>query len=126
MRWFGKVEPRPPGSRRVSSAQTATTEQRHQAFRTHVEPEIEVLLRVARTLTGSSADSEDLVQDTLIRAYRAIEGFDGAHPRAWLLTILRHTHLNSHRRQWPDLARETYPRGLSAEADSLPLCPQCG
>ena len=78
MRWFGKVEPRPPGSRGVSSAQTAPTEQRHQAHRTHVEPEIEVLLRVARTLPGSSADSEDLVQDTLIRAYRAIEGFDGA------------------------------------------------
>lgn len=106
MRWFGKVEPLPQGSLGVSSAGTATTEQRRHAFRTYVEPEIEVLLRVARTLTGSSADSEDLVQDTLIRAYRAIEGFDGAHPRAWLLTILRHTNLNSQRRQRPDLARE--------------------
>jgi len=67
-----------------------------------VEPEIEVLLRVAQTLTGSWADSEDLVQDTLVRAYRAIGTFDGAHPRAWLLTILSRTHLNSHRRQRPD------------------------
>ena len=32
-----------------------------------------------------------------------------------MLTILRHTHLNSHRRQRPDLARETYPRALSPE-----------
>ena len=61
-----------------------------------------MLLRVAQTLTGSWADSEDLVQDTLVRAYRAIGTFDGAHPRAWLLTILRRTHLNSHRRQRPD------------------------
>ncbi|MEO7259833.1 MAG: sigma factor, partial [Jatrophihabitantaceae bacterium] len=71
MTWFGKVRPRPPGSSGVSSATTDSTGQRQHAFRTYVEPEIEVLLRVARTLTGSWADSEDLVQDTLIRAYRA-------------------------------------------------------
>ena len=71
------------------------------AFATFVEPEIEVLLRVAHTLTGSWADAEDVVQDTLVRAYRAIDVFDGRHPRAWLLTILRRTHLNSLRRTRP-------------------------
>ncbi len=76
---------------------------RARAFRTHVEPEIEVLLRVARTLTSSWADAEDLVQETLIRAFRALDRFDGAHPRAWLLTILRHTNLNLNRRTRPDL-----------------------
>jgi RNA polymerase sigma-70 factor (ECF subfamily) len=73
------------------------------AFAEYVEPEIPVLLRVARTLTSSSADAEDLVQETLIRAYRALDRFDGAHPRAWLLTILRHTSSNLHRRMRPDL-----------------------
>lgn len=63
-------------------------------FDEYVVPEIPVLYRVALSLTGQPADAEDLVQDTLIRAYRAIDRFDGAHPRAWLLTILRHTHLN--------------------------------
>lgn len=89
----------------------ATSEQgeRAQAFAHYVESEIEVLLRVARTLTGSWADAEDLVQDTLVRAYRGIGGFDGAHPRAWLLTILRNANVNSHRRQRPDL--------LDADAD---------
>ncbi len=43
------------------------------------EPEIEVLLR-ARILTGSWAEAEDLVQDTLMRAHRGIDRFDGAHP----------------------------------------------
>lgn len=79
------------------------TARRQHAFRVYVEPEIEVLLRVARTLTGSWADAEDVVQDTLIRAYNAIERFDGQHPRAWLLTILRRAHLNSLRRQRPEL-----------------------
>lgn len=64
------------------------------AFDRYVTPEIPVLYRVARSLTHQPSDAEDLVQDTLIRAFRAIDRFDGAHPRAWLLTILRHTHLN--------------------------------
>jgi len=102
----GKGERRSAGFPGVNSAPTESTAERQHAFRVYVEPEIEVLLRVARTLTGSWADSEDLVQDTLVRAYRGIGRFDGAHPRAWLLTILRHTHLNSHRRQRPDLADE--------------------
>ena len=77
------------------------------AFETHVLPEIEVLLRVARSLTRNDADAEDLVQDTLLRAYRAIDRFDGRHPRAWLLTILRNTHINRNRRRRPELLRDT-------------------
>ncbi|MGE3448628.1 MAG: RNA polymerase sigma factor [Microbacteriaceae bacterium] len=57
-------------------------------------PEIEVLARVALSLTRNHADAEDLVQETLVRAYKAIDRFDGRHPRAWLLTILRNTNLN--------------------------------
>jgi len=69
-------------------------------------PEISVLLRVATSLTGQPADAEDLVQDTLIRAYRAVDRFDGEHPRAWLLTILRNTHVNRARRRLPVPFRE--------------------
>ncbi|MBA3310933.1 MAG: sigma-70 family RNA polymerase sigma factor [Nocardioidaceae bacterium] len=77
--------------------------QRARAFKTHVEPQLEVLFRVALTITGSPADAEDLTQETLIRAFRAIHTFDGRHPRAWLLTILRNTNANLHRRRRPDL-----------------------
>lgn len=72
------------------------------AFREQVEPEIEVMLRVALSLTRNRADAEDLVQESLLRAYRALDRFDGRHPRAWLLTIVRHTHLNMQRRKRPD------------------------
>lgn len=68
-----------------------------------VLPEVEVLLRVARTMVTQPADAEDLVQDTLLRAWRSLDTFDGDHPRAWLLTILRNAHLNRHRRQRPVL-----------------------
>lgn len=74
---------------------------RDEAFASYVVPEIEVLYRVAITLTRNPTDAEDLVQDTLLRAYRAIERFDGAYPRAWLLTILRNTHINRARKRPP-------------------------
>ena len=85
----------------------------HAAFERHVLPEIDLLLRVARSLTGDLAEAEDLVQDTLLRAYRSIEVFDGRHPRAWLLTILRNTHVNRNRRRRPVLGRD-------GDASSLP------
>jgi RNA polymerase sigma-70 factor, ECF subfamily len=44
------------------------------AFERYVLPEIEVLLRVAHSLTRNHAEAEDLVQDTLLRAYRGIGG----------------------------------------------------
>jgi len=75
---------------------------RSRAFREYVEPEIDVMLRVAHGLTGNRADAQDLVQEPLVRAFRAVESFDGRHPRAWLLTIVRHTHLNMNRRTRPD------------------------
>ncbi|WP_326595144.1 sigma-70 family RNA polymerase sigma factor [Streptomyces sp. NBC_01803] len=76
---------------------------RRRAFAEHVVPEVEVLLRVALSLTAQPADAEDLVQDTLLRAYRAVHRFDGRHPRAWLLTIMRNAEANRHRRRRPQL-----------------------
>lgn len=78
----------------------------HEAFTRYVLPEIDVLLRVALSRTHNAADAEDLVQDTLLRAYRAIGRFDGDHPRAWLLTILRNAQVNRVRRRRPSLLRD--------------------
>ena len=78
----GKKTGDPAGSSHVKSSVVDETAARKDAFGRYVEPEITMMLRVAQTLTGSWADAEDLVQDTMIRAYRAIDRFDGAHPRA--------------------------------------------
>jgi RNA polymerase sigma-70 factor (ECF subfamily) len=89
------------GFRRVT--RTGTDQE---AFERYVLPEIEVLLRVARTMTRNQAEAEDLVQDTLLRAFRAIGRFDGRYPRAWLLTILRNTHINRNRKRRPVLLHD--------------------
>lgn len=85
---------------------TLRAQAQHDAFDRWVVPEIPVLYRVALSLTGQMADAEDLVQETLVRAFRAADRFDGAHPRAWLLTILRRAHLNRVRVRQPVLLRD--------------------
>lgn len=98
---------------------------RRHRYSTCVLPEIDVLLRVAMSMTPQRADAEDLVQDTLLRAWRSIDTFDGSHPRAWLLTILRNAEINRHRRQRPvllddpDRAAETDTSGSEASAEDL-------
>lgn len=95
----------------VESDRKARTSVGSEGFRRYVVPELPVLLRVARRITGDPTDAEDLVQETLVRAYRAVDRFDGRHPRAWLLTILRNT--------WRNMNRRARPRLLDAEEDIL-------
>jgi RNA polymerase sigma-70 factor (ECF subfamily) len=108
----------------VTGAPKSTEQERARAFRDYVEPEIEVMLRVARSLTGNPTDAEDLVQESLLRAFRGLDGFDGRHPRAWLLTIVRRTNINMHRRRRPDpvddwdLVRDARPAFGAAETPS--------
>ena len=85
------------------NAVTEVDADRRARYHLQVLPEVEVLFRVALSLTRHSADAEDLVQDTLLRAWRSIDTFDGQHPRAWLLTILRNANMSRHRRQRPVL-----------------------
>jgi RNA polymerase sigma-70 factor (ECF subfamily) len=93
-----------------------------QIFNRLVLPEVDVMWRVAMSLTRNRADAEDLVQESLLRAYKAIEGFDGRYPRAWLLTILRNTERNRHRRRRPELLSDpdmVEDRGPRTEADEV-------
>ena len=78
-------------------------------FDAFIDPHLAVLLPVAGLLCPH--DAEDLVQDTLIRAFNGLGTFDGAHPRAWLLTIMRNANINRHRRQPP---ASTEPVGACA------------
>ncbi len=61
-----------------------------------------VVYSVALRLSRRPADAEDLAADALLRAYRALCGYDAARirelrVRPWLLTILRNTARNAAR-----------------------------
>ncbi len=52
-------------------------------------PHLAALLRVARRLTFDPASAEDLVQETMLLAWRGFHGFQpGTNARAWLFRIL--------------------------------------
>ena len=53
----------------------------------------------AMSLTRNSALADDMVQDTLVKAWTKIDKFEpGTNMRAWLFTILRNTYYSHHRK----------------------------
>ena len=62
-----------------------------QRFSQLVQPRLDEGYRLARWLTGSATDAEDVLQEACLRAYRGIETFAEGSARAWFLTIVRNT-----------------------------------
>ncbi|QBI21081.1 RNA polymerase sigma factor [Egibacter rhizosphaerae] len=50
--------------------------------------------------------AEDLMQETFVRATRAMGGYRGGSPRAWLFAIARTTFLDATRRDTPEPVEE--------------------
>jgi RNA polymerase sigma factor (sigma-70 family) len=64
------------------------------------------LRRYARSLTRDETQAEDLVQDTLVRAYERHGSFrSGGNLRGWLLSILHNTFIDSRRRHTAEARR---------------------
>lgn len=69
------------------------------SFATELEGQLPQLRKRASTLCRSRADGEDLVQETVLRALAHEQDFElGTNLRAWLMRILYHSFVSSHRR----------------------------
>ena len=84
------------------------------AFEAEALASIDSLYRTALRLTRMPADAEDLVQETMLKAFRAEDTFKpGTNLRAWLFTILHNTARNRLRdrvRDHVDIDSETVER----------------
>lgn len=60
-------------------------------FEQSVMPHLNAAYNLARWLTRSDCDAEDLVQEAYLRAFRAFATFQGQDARAWLLAVVRNT-----------------------------------
>lgn len=60
-------------------------------FQQIVVPHLADALALARWLTGSAHDAEDVVQEAAIRAFSAMETYEGRNARAWVLSVVRNT-----------------------------------
>ena len=80
---------------------TKMPEGRIQEFLETAERRRPQLLRMARRLTNSNEDAEDIVQEALMKAYKALEKFRGeSQMSSWLGAIVQntaHEHLRSRR-----------------------------
>lgn len=73
---------------------------RRERFEREMLVHLDVLYRVALRLTGSPADADDLVQESVLKAYRGFDTFTpGTNAKGWLLTILRNAFINEYRRR---------------------------
>jgi len=69
-------------------------------FRREVVPLRESLYRHALHMSRNHADAEDLVQDTLVKAYAGFHSFhQGTNINGWLYRILKNTYINVYRRK---------------------------
>jgi RNA polymerase sigma-70 factor, ECF subfamily len=77
-----------------------TDEEKRASFEREALVHLDSLYRVALRLTRNPAEADDLVQETMLKAYRAWDQFErGTNAKGWLLTILRHAFINEYRRR---------------------------
>jgi len=75
----------------------------HRRFENQVIPHTTFLLRGAQALTKQRADAEELLQDTMLKAYLSLGTFrEGSNMKAWLYRIMLNT--------WVDKYRQTQRR----------------
>jgi len=111
------------------------TPDRRAAFEQDVVPFMSQLYPAALRMTKNASDAEDLVQETIAKAYAAFHQFrPGTNLRAWLHRILANTFINGYRKRrreptaalgadfqdtWQVGADPLSPPARSAEAEAL-------
>jgi RNA polymerase sigma-70 factor (ECF subfamily) len=84
--WAARRAPKSPVQADPAPAAVADPAER---FEREALPHLRALFAGACRLTRNTADAEDLVQETCLRAFRAFHLFEpGTNVRAWLFTIL--------------------------------------
>lgn len=84
------------------------TDEQIERFERQAIPLLPVLLRAAQFMTHRQDQAEDLVQETMIKAMRAIDQFDSVSDmKPWLLTIQRRTFIDLYRSRKQERAQRS-------------------
>jgi RNA polymerase sigma-70 factor, ECF subfamily len=84
---------------------------RRRRFEAQALPHLDAAYNLARWLSRSPADADDIVQDAMLRAFRGFDGFRGGDVRPWLLTIVRNC--------WRSAGSATLRRGHTELQDGM-------
>ena len=87
-------------------------------FERDVVPLRDALYLRALQITHHHDDAEDLLQETMMKAYTGFRSFrEGSHLKAWLNRILTNTYINGYRKKQRQPAQDT-----TAEINDRQLC----
>ena len=76
----------------------AERQTKRKQFEAEALPHMDALLRTALRMTKNQTDAEDLVQETMVKAYRFWDKFEsGSNCRAWLFKIMTNIFINEYR-----------------------------
>ena len=96
---------------------------RRRRFEAQALPHLDAAYNLARWLSRSPADADDIVQDAMLRAFRAFDGFRGGDAKPWLLTIVRNCWLSagaaSRRRGHTELQDTVADAGADPEESAI-------
>jgi RNA polymerase sigma-70 factor (ECF subfamily) len=85
---------------KTRTGQDESADQRRARFERDAMPFVDQLYAAGLRMTRNPADAEDLVQETMLKAYAAFHQFEaGTNLKAWLYRILTNTYINSYRRR---------------------------
>lgn len=77
-----------------------TKQIKDQIFETELLPHIDALHTFAYHLAFNEEDAKDLVQETFLKSYRALDSYEpGTNAKAWLFKILKNAYINHYRRK---------------------------
>ena len=84
-------------------------EKKYRDFDTEIIPHINALNSFALKMTNDMDDAGDLVQDTLLKAFRFFDKFEkGTNAKAWLFQILKNSFINNYRKNSREPNRVDY------------------
>lgn len=74
--------------------------QKQEDFEEEIIPHLDALYNFALRLTSDPNDAEDLVQDTIVKAFRFFSSYEkGTNAKAWLFRILKNSYINNYRKK---------------------------
>jgi RNA polymerase sigma factor (sigma-70 family) len=72
---------------------------RRRRFEALVLPHLDAAYRFACWLSRAPGDADDIVQESILRAFRGFDALRGTDVKAWLLAIVRNCHLTALKQQ---------------------------
>lgn len=99
-------------------------------FQAYVAESLDSLHNYALVLARPPEDADDLLQESVVRGLRGFDSFDRSLPfKAWMFGIIRHTHIDRHRRRKArpleePLEGEAPAGALDSPLYSIPLAPE--